>query len=389
MNYHESEALHRFSQARIHAAFKAPYLASGLFALKPKITQSNRIGNNRTFPADASWNIYIDPDIAIETPLPEFGWWLLHQISHLCRHHAARMPQSLEQARWWSLAADLEVNDDLEIISIPISANVVSPESLGLPKGRLAEECLSYIEVLDEAQVLDDFVHCDLEDTSVSSEANGLERELLEQRIAYDITNCRADQGKVSGGWQRWATEKLRPVVDWRTQLRSLVSRGLYHNTGQIDFSYRRPSRRQCSSQVILPTMVAAKPSIALIVDTSGSISNTQLNSILSEIDSLLVAFRPLHVICCDFQAYPVQVVHKLSDIELIGGGGTNLQAGITAALQLKPQVNLILVLTDGNTPWPIAPPHIPVVIALHNHCSDNPLPWWGHIVEIGEKIHG
>ena len=266
---------------------------------------------------------------------------------------------------------------------------MVSPQSLGLPAGKLAEEYLSYIEVLDEAEGFTDCVHCDLADHNAVTSPKTLDKELLVRRIAHDIEQHRIDQGYVPVGWQRWATEKLQPTIDWRAQLRALVRRGLYHSTGRIDFSYRKPSRRQGSSQVILPTMVVTEPSIALVVDTSGSMNETQLSAVLAEINPLLHTFRRLYVICCDTHAYPVQVVRSLTDIELVGGGGTDLRVGITAALQLKHRVNLIVVLTDGNTPWPQTPPSIPVVIALHHRSPNSPSPPWGHIVEIGEQTRG
>ena len=57
--------------------------------------------------------------------------------------------------------------------------------------------------------------------------------------------------------------------------------------------------------------------------------------------------------------------VRRAQDIELIGGGGTDQREGIGAALALRPRPDLILVLTDGQTPWPDRRPPVPVVIAL------------------------
>jgi Mg-chelatase subunit ChlD len=67
-------------------------------------------------------------------------------------------------------------------------------------------------------------------------------------------------------------------------------------------------------------------------------------------------------VICCDLRVHPGQTVRRAEDIELLGGG-TDLREGIKAALALRPRPDLVLVLTDGQTPWPDHRPSVPIVI--------------------------
>ncbi len=417
------EQVHQcFGQARLWAAHQAPYLATAVFSLQPIVLEPNCDEETselipdpsfRAFPADTQWHIHLDPGTALTTPIPEIGWWLLHHIGHLVRHHAARSPvvamsgnahvtgdqTDLELARLWNLAADAEVNDDLATLGLPEPPGVISPQSLGLTEGRLAEEYLPEIEVLDQAHLIGgthiaDLVYCGsaadgLEaglDSGTGAGLSQLERDLLELRIAHDIGN----QSEVPGGWRRWATKKLNPMVDWRSQLRVLIRRGTYTKAGKVDFSYAKPSRRQLTGGVILPSMVAPKPKLAVVVDTSGSISTEKLSAVLAEFTSILSTFRHLNVICCDSAAHPVQVVRKITEIEFSGGGGTDMREGIAAALQLKPQVDLIVVLTDGETPWPETRPRIPTIIALVGALPDRlakyPLPTWAHVVSTGES---
>ncbi|MEN3002691.1 MAG: VWA-like domain-containing protein, partial [Armatimonadota bacterium] len=77
---------------------------------------------------------------------------------------------------------------------------------------------------------------------------------------------------------------------------------------------------------------------------------------------------------------------------KLRGGGGTNMPAGIEAAKRLEPPPDAILVLTDGYTPFPPAPPrrNEPKIIWGIWRLGDNPPPkppcppWRPHeIVEI------
>ena len=52
--------------------------------------------------------------------------------------------------------------------------------------------------------------------------------------------------------------------------------------------------------------------------------------------------------------------------VQLIGGGGTDMGAGLSAAVALRPRPAVTVVLTDGFTPWPgQAPKGTRVVVGL------------------------
>lgn len=398
------QALARFGQARLWAAARAPYLARALFALQPVLVEAHLDEGTgepvadpafRAFPTDTRWRVHLDPGTALATPVAEIGWWMLHHIGHLVRHHAARAPAppegpsapaagGREAARPWNRAADAEVNDDLESMGLTTPAGVVSPRGLGLPPGRLAEEYLSLIEVLDAAhrrggRPLADPIDCggavdgiDDAPPGAGGPAPGLddtERDLLELAVAREIETRSIRRATVPGGWRRWAQGRLRPAVDWRAELGALLRRGVRRTAGRVDFTYARPSRRTAGDGIVMPAMVGPDPDIALVVDTSGSITPALLTGFLTEITEILTRAagprRRLRVICCDRRAHGVQTVRRAEDIELVGGGGTDQREGMSAALALHPRPDLILVLTDGQTPWPDRRPPVPVVIAL------------------------
>lgn len=397
----KDEVLRRFAEGRVWAAGRAPYLASALFALRPVVLEPrvDEVSGElvadaefRAFPADTRWRVYLDPGTALNTSAEEVGWWLLHHIGHLVRRHAARAPGSSPH---WAQAADAEVNDDLEAGA---PAGVVSPRALGLPEGRMAEEYLSLIEVLDAAhrrggrplaELIDcgsasDGVERPYEDSGAGEGLNEVERELLELAIAREIENRAAGRSPVGGGWRRWAGERLRPAVDWRAQLGAVVRRGVRQAAGRVDFSYRRPARRPGVNGVVLPAMVAPAPEIVLVVDTSGSIPPGTLARFLAEITALVTRAggpaRRFRVICCDLHAHPVQTVRRAEEVELTGGGGTDLREGIAAAVALRPRPDLIVVLTDGQTPWPEHRPPVPVLVGL---TGTEPPPSWARTVSL------
>ena len=58
--------------------------------------------------------------------------------------------------------------------------------------------------------------------------------------------------------------------------------------------------------------------------------------------------------------------VSSARQVELVGGGGTDMGAGIAAADALRPRPAITVALTDGYTPWPDrAPKGMRVVLVL------------------------
>ncbi|MEV0615119.1 VWA-like domain-containing protein [Nonomuraea sp. NPDC050404] len=406
----DEAVLRRVAAARLWAAHQAPYLASAVFALRPVILEA-AIGDDddagepvadpdfRAFPADTRWNLHVEPGTALATPIEEIGWWMLHQVGHLVRGHAGRSPVRPgpgeqvshaagtirdEAAHRWNQAADAEINDDLEAEELHGPAGVVSPAELGLPVNRTAEEYLPMLDVLADAlgrggKALAESIDCGsavdgvdrtYEDSGSGDGLTTLDRELLERSIAAGIQDRISARSEVPSGWRRWAEERLRPSVNWRARLGALIRRGMSTVAGQVDFSYHKPSRRAGAYDgIIPPSMVRPVPDTVLVIDTSGSVTNELLRRLLAEvtgiIDGVAGPARRLRAFCCDVAPHPVQVVRRASDIELVGGGGTDMRAGVDAALALRPRPDLVIVLTDGETPWPEQRPPAHVVVCL------------------------
>jgi predicted metal-dependent peptidase len=218
------------------------------------------------------------------------------------------------------------------------------------------------------------------------------QRQLLRCQTASDIVrHCRGLQpGTVPLGLRRWAEELFGARVDWRKVLAAEIRRGLSSVAGLVDYSYRKPSRRAAVvPDVVLPGFVRPVPEIAVVIDTSGSMHESQLAQALSEVESLMRGSGPsgrrLRIIPCDAAAHRVQRVTAARQVELLGGGGTDMGQGIEAARALKPRPNVVVVLTDGYTPWPAAPPMgIHVVVGLLRE-GGPPSPSWARVVQIDE----
>jgi len=180
-------------------------------------------------------------------------------------------------------------------------------------------------------------------------------------------------QGDVPGHLKKWAGEKLlAPKVKWEKELAAHVRKALAIVAGSEDYSYSRASRRNATSDggVIFPAMTKHLPEIAVVVDTSGSMSQEALDGVLAEVSGIIkkcCSKQGLTVLAVDAALNSSQKVFSAKNINLIGGGGTDMGLGIEEALKLKPRPHVIIVLTDGYTGWPEKPPVKTIVGLIGN----------------------
>lgn len=181
------------------------------------------------------------------------------------------------------------------------------------------------------------------------------ERDQIADEVAREIVDAASRKpGSVPAGVVRWAKGRLRPPqVPWERELAALIRNALTMARGCVDYSYQRPARRGDFGSIIMPGMVRPEPEAHVVIDTSGSMDVDDLHAALSETEGVLKACgqRKVPVICCDAEAAPKQNVHSALEIKLLGGGGTDMGAGIEAAA--KDGAKVVIVLTDMGTPWP------------------------------------
>jgi predicted metal-dependent peptidase len=372
----------KLAAARLWAATRFPYLASAVFA-----TRIVALEHPGVVAVDETWRIYIDPNLVRAWTAGQIGTMLVHHVGHLLRDHAARARQlglGREQSDRWVTAADAEINDDLVNSGLDFPIEPVTPEALGQEPHRFAEE---YFRALEPVACQHDCGSgCDGAPRPWDK-PGGLgraQRQLLRCQVASEVLkHCRGlHPGTVPAGLRRWAEEVVGGRLDWRRVLRAEIRRGLAIATGMVDYSYARPSRRaSVLADVILPGFIRPVPEVAVVIDTSGSMHEGLLGQALAEVEGLFRSLGPsrrrLRIISCDAAVHCVQRVTAARQIELLGGGGTNMGEGIRAASELNPRPNVVVVLTDGYTPWPSEPPKaLQVVIGLLREDGPPPPRW-------------
>jgi len=404
--------------ARLWAAARFPYLASGIFGVQ--VAAAPGLGS---VAIDEHWRLYADPDVAAGWTAAEFGSVLVHHVCHLLRHHSERAVAAAvtpDDSRTWISAADAEINDDLVPAGLELPGNPVLPRDFGAEPGRLAEEYFALLRRRapggNAGSAGDHGKAGEGEDAGnaataagdggpprwldCGSGADGLRRpgdrpggldpwlaDLLVRQVAQEILRSSREAGTVPAGLLRWARDVLAPKVDWRRLLAAELRRAVADVAGAADYSYRRPSRRAAAvSGVVLPALRRPVPELAVVCDTSGSMSDELLAMSLAEVEGLLRALglaRQLRVLACDAAAAPAQRVSSARQVTLTGGGGTNMGAGLAAASALRPRPAVTVVLTDGYTPWPASPPKgMRVVVGLLGEDAPD-APGWARAVRV------
>lgn len=220
-----------------------------------------------------------------------------------------------------------------------------------------------------------------------SSGVSQIQAELIRRDVAGQIREHTRGQGRAPGHLARWAEDTLNPKVDWRKQLAAAVRYAAADTAGATDYSYRRPSRRQGQvgkGDVIFPSMRRPVPSVAVVADTSASMSENMLAQALAEISAILKSLghkEGVHVLAVDQTVQFCRKVFRSEQIELTGGGGTDMGIGLEAAARLRPLPQVGIVITDGQTSWPDRPPRgMKVIVVLS---GDGKAPIWASVIKI------
>ena len=392
--------------ARLRASYQRAYFAPALFNLVP--VKTDLISS---MAVDAYWRLYYNESWMATHTVEENAALLIHEVGHLLRDHEARKKSSAAQnARLWNTAADCEINDDLVAEGLPLPEDPPQPGKYGLPTGETAE---LYYRKLSEpkagskregdgstgsgasrAESRDDCgsgAHGERRSWELPPEhetshgtpgVDAVKAEMVRRDVAQRILDISGFSGEVSLGWRRWAHGIMTPQVDYLAIIRRSVRVALRDSTlGRYDRTYRKPHRRQaCYGEFIMPSFYQPRSRPGFLIDTSSSMQNTQLSRALTELASLtrqLGYASEVVVACCDAAVHGVQKIFNPGQLELYGGGGTDIGRGLQWFVERKSgPIDLLVIVTDCQTEWPAEVPPFPVVTI---RVGDGLPPPWGH----------
>lgn len=190
-------------------------------------------------------------------------------------------------------------------------------------------------------------------------EAESIRKQVAEAIRRHEMSN----PGTIGGNAKLWADEVLaHKPVSWKQVLRGQIKDAIAWKRGHTDYNRKRPARRQPVKDVMFPALRSPQPRIGLAIDTSGS-NLGNLGVVLDEISRIT---KQVGVRGQDLLAFSVdtrkaetkfQPVNDAKKIDLNGGGGTDMRVAYEELANLKGKVDIGIVLTDGETPWPTQAP--------------------------------
>ena len=281
------------------------------------------------------------------------------------------------------------INDDLVAANVPLPGGALTPAALGLPEGGIEE--VYYAALSQQTHASTSLAAgsgtggggcgsgageaaADWElapDDPIAPAVGAADASITRRRVAEAVRDwaARRTRGELPGGWQRWADAALAgPTVPWRRVLASAVRRAIAHAAGCHDYAYCRPGRRRIP-RIVTPAMRRPLVAVAVVIDTSGSMGSAELDAALAEVKGVIraagVGAHALQVLACDAAVGAKTRVRRVEDVQLVGGGGTDMRVGIAAAEAGRPNPDVVVVLTDGYTPWPDRPTRARLVAAI------------------------
>lgn len=154
--------------------------------------------------------------------------------------------------------------------------------------------------------------------------------------------------GSIPAGLERLIAEVTAPKTNaleiiscWATEL------------SKSDYSFRRPNRRYHDSSFILPALRSEDPgTCGFFIDTSGSMSEKELNEAASELQGILRRDNlKVQVIYCDSEVAKTQEITPDDmplRLKMYGGGGTDFRPPFEWVKEKDIELSGAVYFTDG-----------------------------------------
>jgi len=299
-------------------------------------------------------HMYINPELFFAYSSDVQVGVIQHEIWHVILGH-----QNREYSRnhdMFNVAADLSINKNMVPQNcLPEGGCFYDVKPFKLPAKLAVEEY--YKLILDDQNLQKqlgvgsgkDTIKITIDDHgvwTVEGDDEGINSDLAKEWVKKAVERC-GGIGNVPGEVAHIVSEMIQPSkLDWRRILQMFVNRNV---KGKREQTWMRYSKR-------LPGLIKGKkkaliPKLGVLIDSSGSISDEELNAFNFEVHHVHKRGIPVRVVVFDM------VVHNDYEYngkfqEIKGRGGTDVRPALTL-VEKDPTISAVVVLTDMETPFP------------------------------------
>lgn len=368
----------RLQKARTQLVIGHPFFAT--LALNLKMVE--RKENNPTMCTDGK-HIFYNPEFVDTISDAELMGVIAHEALHPGFLHHTRIGS--RDPRKWNMAADHAINPIIIEAGMQLPADCLNDPKY---KDMSAEQIYTLLEDDDQddgkggnGNGNEAWNIGSIEPAEGQSEE---ERKLSEQEWKQNLAaaaHIAKMAGNLPGSIERMIDSTLATDTPWRDMLWSYLT-----EKTPDDVSFSRPNRRFVWQGTYLPsTVFTVTGELVVMVDTSGSIGQHELDIFGAEVNGIHSGIRPTRtiVIYCDSNINRVDEFAPEDEVvlKLCGGGGTDFRPPFEYLKEKSIRPHAAVYLTDGYGPFPEEPDY-PVVWAINN---DNVEPPFGRFVRIKE----
>jgi predicted metal-dependent peptidase len=287
---------------------------------------------------------------------------LKHELLHISFGHLLIRDQYSDK-KLFNIAADLEINQYIDDDYLPDGGITMNsfPE-LDLParagtkiyydlleQARENGSCPSLDELMDQMDGSTPYDHSTWDDFEDLPEA---EKKLIQKQVEHQLKENAEMTEKRCGnipGELADLIQRLRhvepPKFDWKGYLRRFV--------GNSSIVYTKKLRRKYNKRYFEnPGLkIKFKNHICVGVDTSGSVSQSELNEFFSELNHMHKTGHKITIVQCDTKINSIKDFNPKCDWEIHGRGGTSFQPVIDHYND-HGRYTALIYFTDGEA-WP------------------------------------
>ena len=289
---------------------------------------------------------------------------LKHELLHIAFGHLTSFG-SFTDKTLANVAMDMEINQYIDTDWLPKGGIMIEDyEDLNLDR---KAGCRYYYKKLQELQqekdkngtcgneamdkLLDDIANGDIPDHSTWEEFDDLseaEKKLIDKQLQKVLSDAKEQtvkkRGRIPGEIEGVITieEIVAPKFDWRGYMRRFTGISTKVFTKKI----RRKENRKFPESPGLKLKM--KQHMLLGIDTSGSVSDSELQEFMSEINHIYKAGVDVTIIQCDTSIRAIESYKGKFELNVLGRGGTEFDPVLEYYNENQKRYTSLVYFTDG-----------------------------------------